>query len=104
MNLLARLQSKASTARIRARRAWERDLPASYLEHLRLPAPFEVPSADAAWLAYRQQMFHGLFNWLFVAGAGAMQPSMQPDDFGRINLERMAAAVADLESLDSLAG
>jgi hypothetical protein len=46
---------------------------------------------------------HGLFNWFFVAGAGAMQPSMQPDDFGRINLERMATAAADLKTLESLA-
>jgi thiamine kinase-like enzyme len=88
---------------IEDRRAWERELIALYLQELRLPSGHTVPSFDQAWLAYRQQTMHGLFNWFFVAGAGAMQPSMQPDDFGRINLERMATAAADLETLDCLA-
>jgi len=85
------------------RRAWERDLIGRYLSRLRLPDGQTVPSLDDAWLAYGQQVMHGLFNWFFVAGAGAMQPSMQPDDFGRINLERMATAAVDLKTLDSLA-
>jgi thiamine kinase-like enzyme len=84
------------------RRSWERDLLERYLDALRLPQGAVKPDFDAAWLAYRQQTLHGLFNWLFVAGAGPMQPSMQPEDFGRINLERMATAAADLETLDSL--
>ncbi len=87
---------------IEDRRSWERELLRLYLGELRLPAGQAVPSFDRAWLAYRQQTLHGLFNWLFVAGAGPMQPSMQPQDFGRINLERMGAAVADLETLDCL--
>jgi thiamine kinase-like enzyme len=87
---------------IEDRRAWERELLCLYLGELRLPAGQAVPTFDRAWLAYRQQTLHGLFNWLFVAGAGPMQPSMQPQDFGRINLERMGAAVADLETLDCL--
>jgi thiamine kinase-like enzyme len=84
------------------RRIWERELLARYLDALHLPDGVARPGFDAAWLAYRQQTLHGLFNWLFVAGAGSMQPSMQPQDFGRINLERMANAVADLETLDCL--
>jgi hypothetical protein len=47
-------------------------------------------------------MMHGLFNWFFVDGAGPLQPSMQPDDLGRINVERMAVAVADLNTLDAI--
>ena len=84
------------------RRAWEKDLIARYLNQLRLPPGQTTPSACEALTAYSQQIMHGLFNWFFVAGAGAMQPSMQPDDFGRINLERMATAAADLNTLDIL--
>jgi aminoglycoside phosphotransferase (APT) family kinase protein len=83
------------------RRAWEGDLLRLYLDALQLPKEM-VPSFDQAWLSYRQQTFHGLFNWLFVAGAGAMQPSMQPDDIGRMNVDRMAIAVDDLDSLDAI--
>lgn len=83
------------------RRAWERGLLSLYLAELRergVPAP----EVDAAWLAYRQQVFHGLLFWHYTIGAGRMQPAMQPDEISLINIERMTQAVVDLDSLDAL--
>ena len=89
--------------RIEDRRAWEHDLIALYLEGLAkagLPGE-QVPALDDAFLAYRRQMFHALFFWLFTIGRGPLQPKMQPDEISRANLARMGQAVVDLESLDA---
>jgi aminoglycoside phosphotransferase (APT) family kinase protein len=83
------------------RRAWERELIELYLSRisdLGLPAP----AFDAAFLAYRQQMFHGLCFWLFTLGYSKRQQQMQPDDIAEENLRRMTAAVVDLRSFESL--
>lgn len=84
------------------RRSWERDLINLYLEELgsRGVTP---PTFDEAFLAYRQQIFHALVFWLYTIGAGPLQPDMQPRDICEVNVERMAHAAVDLESLDSLA-
>jgi hypothetical protein len=83
------------------RRNWERDLIGAYLDELAVLAP-DTPSPAQAWLAYRQQVFHGLLFWHYTIGAGRMQPAMQPDEISLINLERMTQAVVDLDSIDSL--
>jgi hypothetical protein len=85
------------------RRAWERDLIDAYLDELAVLVT-DTPSPAQAWLAYRQQVFHGLLFWHYTIGAGRLQPAMQPDEISLINLERMTQAVVDLESLDSLGG
>ena len=84
------------------RRAWERDLLALYLDTLDLPTGQVAPSFDEAWLAYRQQTLHGLYNWLFVAGIGDGQTLMHSGDIAASNLRRMASAVDDLDTLGSL--
>jgi Phosphotransferase enzyme family len=83
------------------RRAWEQDLLRLYLDRL-ARSGVVAPSFDEAWLAYRQQMFHGLIFWVYTIGQGALQPKMQPDAVSLINIGRMANAVADLDSFDAL--
>jgi len=83
------------------RRAWEKDLLSAYLDALGLPAGV-CPDFHAAWLAYRQQTLHGLYNWLFVAGIGDGQTLMHSGDIAQSNLVRMASAVGDLDTLGAL--
>jgi Phosphotransferase enzyme family len=83
------------------RRAWERDLIRLYLDELTATG-VAAPSFDEAFLAYRQQVFHALVFWLYTIGAGPLQPTMQPRDICEVNVERMASAAADLDSLDSV--
>ncbi len=84
------------------RRAWERDLLALYLSLLDLPNGHRVPSFDDAWQLYRQQMLHGFYNWLFVAGIGASQTAMHSNDIMVSNVTRMASAIGDHATLASL--
>jgi hypothetical protein len=85
------------------RRAWERDLLGRYLDRL-AAAGGKPPSFDDAWLAYRQQMVHGLAFWLATIGVTALQPELQPREVCVANIRRMGQAVADLDTLDALAG
>lgn len=82
------------------RRAWERDLIEIYLDRLGhhggQPEPF-----DQAFLAYRQQMLHGLVFWLYTWMMGKVAP-LQPHDHTTKLVERTSQAVVDLETLDSL--
>jgi hypothetical protein len=91
-----------SALTIEDRRAWERELIACYLDALAAKGVKDPPTTDQAWLAYRQQMFHPFFYWAVTVGAGKLQPNMQPDQICLTNLERMSAALVDLESLKSL--
>ena len=88
----------SSGLQIEGRRAWERDLLHLYLDRL-AAAGAPAPDFDSAWLQYRQQLFHGYVFWLYTLGAGAMQPAMQPDRFSLANIERMSAAIIDLDAL-----
>lgn len=90
-----------SALEVEDRRAWEGDLLRLYLERL-AAAGGDPPPFDRAWTMYRQQTFHGLIFWLFTLGAGPLQPQMQPQAVSEANVARMAQAVVDLESLDSL--
>jgi hypothetical protein len=83
------------------RRAWERELLALYLDRL-AAAGGKPPSFEEAFLAYRQQMVHGLAFWLGTIGVTALQPELQPREVCVENIRRMSQAVADLESLDAL--
>lgn len=84
---------------IENRRAWERELIELYLDTL-AAAGGKAPDFEQAWLAYRQQVFHGLFFWLYTIGYGPMQPKMQPDEACRENLRRMTQAAVDFDALD----
>ncbi len=82
------------------RREWERDLIAHYLDRLRQhggkPEPF-----DDAFLAYRQQMLHGLVFWLYTSLVGKVAP-LQPHDHTALLVQRTSQAVIDLEVLDAI--
>lgn len=91
-----------SALTVEQRREWERDLLEYYLDRLRAAGGAAL-AFDAAWLQYRQQTFQGVFAWVGTLGQGRMQPDMQPRDISLANFERILQAVADLESLDSLA-
>jgi hypothetical protein len=92
-----------SALRIDDRRLWERQLLEIYLAGLAEGGVETAPTFEEAFLAYRQQIFHGLTFWLFTIGRSPFQPKMQPDEVSLANLERMAQAVVDLQSLDACA-
>lgn len=85
------------------RRAWEQDLLARYLDRL-AAAGCRVPDAEAAFLAYRQQMLHPMFMWLVTIGRYALQPEMQPKDVTLESVRRTCQAADDLDSLDAVTG
>jgi hypothetical protein len=82
------------------RRAWERDLLALYLDELGA-AGGKPPALDEAFLAYRQQMLHGLIFWTYTLLVGKVS-ELQPDDYVRALIRRTAQAVVDLETLPVL--
>jgi hypothetical protein len=91
----------SSALTVEDRRSWERDLVEYYLDRLHEEGGPAVPF-DEAWLAYRQQMMHGLYYWLMTIGVGPLQADMQPNEFSMVNIERMARAVVDLDTVDAL--
>ncbi len=79
---------------IENRRKHERELLSLYLEELSLRGVVQPPDAEAAWLLYRQSVVWGLvIGWLITP----------PQNYGETitvaNLERLVAAVQDLESI-----
>lgn len=90
-----------SALTVEDRRAWERDLLELYLEQLAASGGPKL-TFDEAWLAYRQQIFHGLAFWLYTIGYGRLQPQMQPDDVCLKNMERMTNMIVDLDSFAAL--
>ncbi|NMO91577.1 aminoglycoside phosphotransferase family protein [Actinomycetospora sp. TBRC 11914] len=93
----------SSNLTIEDRRAWERDLLELYLDRLHAHGGPDL-TFDEAFLAYRQQVFHGLIFWLYTIGAGRLQPAMQPDEVSLANLERMSAMVIDLDCFAAVEG
>jgi len=81
------------------RRNWERHLIGVYLQRLAETVP-ETPSFEEAWLAYRQQMFHGVCFWLAPFGIGEGGPVAA--DVSLSNIQRAAQAIDDLESFAAL--
>lgn len=81
------------------RRDWERDLIRVYLDRLTEKVS-EPPSFEEAWLAYRQQMFHGICFWLAPFGIGEGGP-VAPD-VSLSNIRRAAQAIDDLDSFAAL--
>jgi Phosphotransferase enzyme family len=91
----------SSALTVENRRSWEQELLDIYLEQLAESGGDKL-SFDDAWLTYRQQIFHGLFFWLFTLGEGFLEPAMQPRAVSMANIERMAHMVIDLGCLDTL--
>jgi thiamine kinase-like enzyme len=84
------------------RRAWERQLLELYLDELGA-AGGKPPSFDDAWLAYRQQMLHGLVFWTYTLLVGKLS-ELQPESYVRELIRRTSRAVVDLDTLGCLAG
>lgn len=91
----------SSALTVEDRRAWERELLDLYAVQLAESGGPQL-SHEEVWLGYRQQLFHGLFFWLFTLGAGLLEPAMQPEHASLANVERMTHAAVDLEALESL--
>jgi hypothetical protein len=91
-----------SALTVEDRRAWLPDLLRLYLERLRAGGVAEPPGLEDAWTLYRQQTVHGLIFWLATLGAGALQPDLHPARRCLVNVERMAAAAVDLDTLGAL--
>jgi thiamine kinase-like enzyme len=85
------------------RRAWELELLARYYDRL-AAAGCRVPNAEAAFLAYRQQMLHAMFMWLVTIGRYSLQPEMQPKDVTLESVRRTCQAAEDLDSLGAITG
>jgi hypothetical protein len=83
------------------RRAWERDLLGFYLERLAAAGGDSIPP-QAAWLAYRQATFYPYFAWVYTIGRSRLQPSFQPRPVSLMFIERIAAAIDDLDSLGAV--
>lgn len=81
------------------RRDWERALLASYIEEL---AAAGGPALDpaAAWDAYRAHIPYAFLAWAFTIGHNSMGQAVQPEQTTRRLVERTAAAMADLGSID----
>lgn len=87
--------------RIEDRRAWEQELVRRYLERFQDAAGRSF-DFDQAWLYYRQQMFHALLNWTPTLCPSELLPAtMQTREMSLTMIERMTAAIDDLDSLDS---
>jgi hypothetical protein len=83
------------------RRRFERELIDFYVE--RLPANGGAAlTREAAWTAYRQATFYPYFAWIYTIGRSRLQPSFQPDDISLTMIERIAAAIDDLDSLGAI--
>jgi aminoglycoside phosphotransferase (APT) family kinase protein len=79
------------------RRKHERELLAGYLDALRSRGVATAPSFDEAWLLYRQSAIWGLMiGWLITP------PSNYGEAITTANLERLVAAVQDLETFEAL--
>ena len=91
----------ATALEVEDRRRLERDLLDFYLERLAAVGGGAI-SRDAAWVAYRQATLYPYFAWLYTIGRSRLQPSFQPADTSLTMIERIAAAVDDLDSLGAV--
>ena len=84
------------------RRLWESDLLKNYLDHLAAAGGARL-GFDEAFLAYRREMLHGLFFWLFPGAGSRFQPSYQPHTEVVNHIHRTAQAAEDLDTLGAIA-
>jgi hypothetical protein len=91
----------ATALEVADRRAWERDLLELYRQRVVEITGQEIEH-DAAWAAYRQATFYPYFAWVYTLGRSRLQPSFQPDEISLMLIERIAAAVDDLDSFGAV--
>jgi phosphotransferase family enzyme len=82
------------------RRSWERELLARYVERFAEKTGVK-PDFDLSFLRYRQQIVHALAMWTITLCHSPLLPNMQPEATTLAMIERMTAAMADLDALDS---
>jgi aminoglycoside phosphotransferase (APT) family kinase protein len=82
------------------RRNWERDLLARYIERFAEKTGVK-PDFDLSFLHYRQQVLHALAMWTITLCHSPLLPAMQPEETTLTMIERIATAMADLDSIDS---
>jgi hypothetical protein len=87
----------ASSLEIGDRRACERGLLSFYIEQLARAGGDRIPE-PAAWECYRQATFYPYFAWLYTLGRSRLQPNFQPAEVSLLMVERIAAAIEDLDS------
>lgn len=80
------------------RRAWEAGLVRVYAEELSRASGSAV-SFDEAWLGYRRQIPHALLMWTPTLCHSDLLPHMQSDETSLDMIERMTAAIDDLDSI-----
>ena len=85
------------------RRAWERELVLRYVDRLSSSAGRSF-DADEVFRHYRHQMLHALLMWTPTLCHSEHLPDMQPEAASLCMIERMTAAIDDLDSLDVVAG
>lgn len=91
----------ATALAVEQRRAWERELLDFYLERL-AAAGGEAIAREAAWHAYRRALFYPLFAWIYTIGRSRFQPAFQPEQVSLVIVERIAAAIDDLDSFGAV--
>jgi aminoglycoside phosphotransferase (APT) family kinase protein len=91
----------SAALRVDDRRSWEEGLVRRYLER-RLELDGHDPGFDDTWRWYRQQMLHALLMWTPTLSHSEHLPHMQPDWISLAMIERMTAAIDDLQSIDAV--
>jgi hypothetical protein len=91
----------ATSLTIEDRRTWERDLLAHYLDRLHAAGGPKV-DLDEGWLHYRRQLMSALTWWTITYNPAPGMPDMQPMETASEFVKRLATAIDDLDSLDSL--
>jgi thiamine kinase-like enzyme len=92
----------SSSLSIENRRLWERELIQIYLDAMSARGAPAV-SFDAAWLRYRQQLFIALRFWtVALKPSDMLSHDIHPRDTSLALIGRIAHAMDDLDSLDSL--
>jgi hypothetical protein len=81
------------------RRRSERDLLAYYLDRLQAEGVKTVPDGERAWMLYRQTAI-----WGFLIGWMITPVENYGEEILRANLQRLAAALEDLETFAALGG
>ena len=85
---------------IEDRRAWERDLIRCYLQQLQSSSGQRFDENDT-WNFYRQQLPHAIQMWTLTLCHADYVPDMQPEAVSLAMVERMSAAIDDLDALDA---
>jgi hypothetical protein len=91
----------ATALEVEERRSAEHDLLDFYLEQLAASGGGPVAKPEA-WKAYRRATFYPYFAWLYTLGRSWLQPRFQPADVSLMLIERIAAAIDDLDSFAAI--